>query len=226
MVKRILLNAPILLGLLTIDLIVPRLETGLTSSGRPLSAVNIVVILIAALLSIAYFIYWGKKQEFADWSFKNVWQNKGKIAIGILAFIMGLMIYATILALLIKNPSSVISANQQAINEVKRLVPVLLMWFTMCIAAPIMEETIFRLAVFKLILPGKDKTALVVSTILFALAHMQTEVTKFIAWPPYLIMGFILGYLYYKTKKIEVSTTVHMLWNSFSLLLPVLLGLS
>ncbi|GAB2026819.1 hypothetical protein [Lactovum odontotermitis] len=40
MIKRILLNIPVLLGLLAIDLIVPRLETGFTSSGHYLSALK------------------------------------------------------------------------------------------------------------------------------------------------------------------------------------------
>jgi membrane protease YdiL (CAAX protease family) len=51
---------------------------------------------------------------------------------------------------------------------------------------------------------------------------MQTEITNFIAWPPYLIAGFVLGYLYYKTKKIEVSTATHAIWNTLSVLLQAI----
>lgn len=219
--KRILLNIPMLLGLLVIDLITPNVERAFTSGGHSLSPLQIVIVAVVAVLSIAYFVYWGKTQNYAEWSFKNFWQNKGKIILGLLSVYAVLIVVSLIMAGLKLVPS--VSANQQALDELVKLVPFPLIWFTSAIAAPIMEETIFRLGIFKLLFPGKDKIALVVSAILFAGVHMTTEITNFVTGLPYLVIGFILGFLYYKTKKIEVTVSVHVLWNTISMVLSVLL---
>ncbi|GAB2024169.1 type II CAAX endopeptidase family protein [Lactovum odontotermitis] len=221
MMKRTLLNIPILLGLVVIDLITPNVERAFTRGGHSLSPLQIVIVAVVSVLSIAYFVYWGKTQKYAEWSFKNFWKNKGKIILGLLSVYAALIVVGIIMAGL--KLEHTVSANQQTLNGLVKLEPFLLIWFTTAIAAPIMEETIFRLGIFKLLFPDKDKIALVVSAILFAGAHMTTEITNFTAWLPYLAAGLILGFLYYKTKKIEVTVSVHVLWNTLSMIFSALL---
>lgn len=220
MTKRILLNIPVLLGLLMIDSLGLNFLRGYIQNGSRLTAGEITIVVIVVFLSVMYFLYWGKAQGFAEWSFKNVCKNRGKIIIGFLIILLVSGSYNMILSAF---NLSVVSANQQGINSLEKLVPPLLMCLFTDIAGPVMEETIFRLAIFKLIFPDRDKLALIVSTLVFAFFHMTTELTNFLAWPPYLIMGFVFGYLYYKTKKIEVDVSAHFLWNLFADVIHLLL---
>ncbi|WP_415579482.1 lysostaphin resistance A-like protein [Lactococcus hircilactis] len=55
------------------------------------------------------------------------------------------------------------------------------------------------------------------STILFASAHMVMNVTDWASWIVYLSMGLILGLIYYKTRSVECSIAVHMLWNLYAI---------
>ncbi|MDR2976152.1 MAG: CPBP family intramembrane metalloprotease [Streptococcaceae bacterium] len=218
--KRVLLSLPTLLGLLMIDQLTIILLSSYTEKNYFLTPLEIVTVLVVSLLSVLYFLYWGKKQEYAEWSIKNFWLNKGKIILGFLVILAVLMIYN---AIMVAIKQVTVSANQQALKGLQKHAPFLLMWFVVAVCGPIMEETIFRLAIFKLVFPQKDKIALLVSTLLFAFAHMQSEVTNLLAWPPYLMMGFILGYLFYRTKKIEVSVAVHGIWNTLAVVIQYLM---
>jgi membrane protease YdiL (CAAX protease family) len=206
--KKFLLSLPTLLGLLLMDQLGLLALNVFVSNGKHLTALEIILVALVEMLLIAYFLYWGKKQGFAQWSFKNAWTNKGKIILGFVAIVLFQGFYHFLL-------HTPITSNQQSIDNVQRLTPVLLMCLITGIGAPVLEETIFRLGVFKLALPDHKKISLVISTIFFAFMHMTHELTNPISWPPYLFMGIVFGYLYYKTDKVEVSASSHFLLNSF-----------
>ncbi|MQW39846.1 CPBP family intramembrane metalloprotease [Lactococcus hircilactis] len=46
---------------------------------------------------------------------------------------------------------------------------------------------------------------------------MVMNVTDWASWIVYLSMGLILGLIYYKTRSVECSIAVHMLWNLYAI---------
>ncbi|KRM95744.1 CPBP family intramembrane glutamic endopeptidase [Loigolactobacillus rennini] len=77
------------------------------------------------------------------------------------------------------------------------------------IAAPIMEELVFRRAIFGTLTPltGKIGAALIAS-VMFALAHADGHLLV------YTSIGLVFCYLYQKTGRIQTSMISHILMNA------------
>lgn len=91
--------------------------------------------------------------------------------------------------------------------------------FSVCIVAPIYEETIYR----GIILNGlskkyNDKVAIVVSAFLFATMHMnfQQGINAF-------LLGIVMGYLYTKTKSLYISIFAHFINNGIGIIISSIL---
>ncbi len=93
------------------------------------------------------------------------------------------------------------------------------------IFAPIVEELIFRKAIFGLI--RNKYVALVLSSIVFAAIHLTAEASiahALISGVSYFTMGLIFGFIYIRNKKnITAPIIVHMLNNLISTLLILFL---
>lgn len=79
----------------------------------------------------------------------------------------------------------------------------------MYVLAPIFEEILFRGIVLRelsKIMPAP--LAIVLQGIAFGVIHMLLVQSIFTA-----VLGIILGFLYYRTKKLSVTVTVHMVFN-------------
>ena len=99
------------------------------------------------------------------------------------------------------------------------------------IVAPLFEETAFRLVLQgwlergearplsdgdnALVVPVRGWVPIVVSSVLFGLAHFGQGVAP----APLIFLGVILGYVYHRTHRIVPCMVCHMLFNAFSLLL-------
>lgn len=87
---------------------------------------------------------------------------------------------------------------------------------TTCICAPILEELLCRgLMLRGMIENGKHPaSAIVWSSIIFGILHMNP-------WQaiPAILVGLLMGYMYYKTRCIWVPIALHVLNNSLSTLL-------
>lgn len=115
------------------------------------------------------------------------------------------------------------ASNQIFIESMLNDNGVFLMIIGAVILGPIVEELIFRKAMFGLI--RKPQIALIVSSLIFALIHVVTElfsasfISIVLTTIPYLTMGFIFGFIYLKyNKNIYIVTLVHMLTNLISIL--------
>ena len=123
------------------------------------------------------------------------------------------------------------SSNQDSVNETVTNSPILGFLFVV-IAAPLFEEIIFRLGVFRSFANKSKKmeiVGLVVTTILFALIHMGATVdavfadpnnpdierlkSDLLSLPSYLIGAFSLTFAYYKSKNLATPILMHMSWN-------------
>ena len=146
------------------------------------------------------------------------------IGIGVLLY-FGLSMATNMVGYLIGNLANTHpeSQNQNAIVELfnSGFLPKLLMVATTVIIGPMVEELIFRKAIFKLV-PLKW-LALVISSILFGLLHTisfsYTAIELLIVTLPYIGAGVAFGYVYYKTENIYASYLLHAGLNLLSVLL-------
>jgi len=103
--------------------------------------------------------------------------------------------------------------NQDALNKIFIHVPFYLYLVVAGFIIPIMEEIIFRGLLAKVLFGKYFKTGLVISS--HSAFTLQTIII-------YGIMSAGLAITYYKTKHIEYSMSVHILNNSISVLLSLL----
>jgi hypothetical protein len=117
------------------------------------------------------------------------------------------------------------AANQQAIISATGSSLGILMVISAVFIGPVIEELVFRKALFGLI--KKDSIALLVSTLVFGLIHVVSEpsITEaLINGSSYFIMGFVFGYIYIKSdRNIMIPIVVHIINNAVSILFIFLL---
>lgn len=117
------------------------------------------------------------------------------------------------------------AANQQAIISAVTSRTGFLMIISAVIIGPVIEELIFRKAVFGLI--KNNKVALVVSTFVFGLIHVLSETSiqaAIVNGVSYFVMGFVFSYIYLKAERnVMIPIIVHIINNAVSILLILLI---
>lgn len=78
------------------------------------------------------------------------------------------------------------------------------------IAAPIFEEVIYRGFIQGYWFKKSPKIGIIVSTIIFTLVHFPNNAIVFV---DYFLGSLIFGIVYLKTKRLEVTTGIHILNN-------------
>lgn len=128
-------------------------------------------------------------------------------------------ILASILSTLIYKDS--VSVNQETIEIMinHSAISALIMFISVCILGPIVEELVFRKAFFD-IFPSSIATIL--SSISFCIIHITTSNGSFRQMLsislPYLICGIVLALLYEKNNhNIIITIVIHMLINLFAM---------
>jgi len=149
---------------------------------------------------------------------------------------LGSMYACTLVYSIILTSNGIISTseNQELVNEAILTNPIMGFLFVV-IAAPIFEELVFRLGIFRAF-TGKGKTleiiGIFVTAILFAGIHLVATFTTAFAdpsninyeliksdlWtlPSYLIGAFGLTIAYAKSKNFASNVITHMVWNCIS----------
>lgn len=107
------------------------------------------------------------------------------------------------------------AANQAAVESALNALPIGMI-FSVVIAAPIVEEIIFRLVIMQLF-NSKPVYNIIFSSLVFGLMHVISGGLIHII--PYFLMGTIFGFIYYKNDNIWHATILHMLHNGLSVLL-------
>lgn len=144
------------------------------------------------------------------------------------AFMLLTSVALNLLTMLLQSFSGVggDSVNQATIVMALQTDTRILMFLSAVVLAPIIEELVFRKAIFSLI--KNPKIAILVSSITFGLIHVAAEpnlINLLVQVIPYLGMGaFLSYYYYYKTdSNIVVLILMHSASNLFSVL-PLLFG--
>ena len=87
------------------------------------------------------------------------------------------------------------------------------------VAAPLMEEYVFRRSIMDRLLPFGERTALLCSALAFGLFHSSVNQTVYA-----FLLGLVFGYVYFRTGRLRYSAALHILINALStLVLPMLL---
>lgn len=111
-----------------------------------------------------------------------------------------------------------VEINNNVTDLMQQSSPILLVVFA-ALLGPIVEELIFRGTLLKKLRVYGDKTAIIYTSVAFGLFHCN------IAQIPFAIVcGLILGYAVVKTNNIIYSIILHIILNSMSVILVVLMS--
>lgn len=111
-----------------------------------------------------------------------------------------------------------ISTNQAQLNEL----PLALTATMAILFAPILEEFMFRGLLRKSI--PNDTIFMIISSLIFGTAHMlyaEENLMMYIYIIPYTLLGYFLARSYAKTNNIFTNISIHFLWNTFAVILNV-----
>lgn len=94
----------------------------------------------------------------------------------------------------------------------------IVLYFYVCIFGPLLEELLFRGIVLEVIRPYNERFAIVFSALIFGLMHgnITQAVNGF-------MIGLVLGALYVRSGSLVPSTAMHMLMNSVTSVLSVMM---
>jgi membrane protease YdiL (CAAX protease family) len=189
------------------------------SNGNELTIERSVSVLIIVLFGVIGFCFFGSRTNLVQWKVVYLWRYKVLNVCAVFAIVFFQKISFYLLNIL--NIPIITSVNEARINQLSEKIPLFLMLFLVSILAPVCEELIFRAGIFKWVFPKNRLIAWVVSTVIFAYAHMMSDVTNWFAWFIYIGTGGILGIVYYRTNKLECSMFVHSLFNLFQVFIPI-----
>lgn len=208
-IKKIIQNLIITFGMLILSQIGPNLVVlAITAGWVNRKAVFPTLLLTIFIIgNIAIVVWWAKKLNLLEFNWNFL--TKKNIALIFGVFIVSrvvIMIY-TAFQLIITGAGT--NNDQQIISSFQHA-PASLIFLTLAVAAPIMEEIVFRGCIIRLIFHAHPKTGLLISSLLFGAAH---TIGDWISFPVYFIMGLALGFIYLKTDRLETSISVHFLNN-------------
>lgn len=157
---------------------------------------------------------------------KDAFLDKGKLNIKklliyfikftVLSFLIDILVQTIVIRLF---PGIHSSNNQMMLLEMFKQSPIL-MGLVITVIGPVVEELVFRYAIFKCF--KNKKVAIVVSTIVFGLLHVDLAIPDVFFVIIYCCMGYMLGKIYEKTDDLRYSTLVHCLYNAFETLMMIL----
>lgn len=127
----------------------------------------------------------------------------GMIGLGILGMFLTMILTISIFGS--KNTS-----NQEILDKLVKSMPKLVMFFMIVVGAPVMEEITFRGIIMGKYLNKFPLTGLLVSSLIFGLIHCPKTISELTTYGS---MGLVLGFIYLKSKCLEINICVHAIWN-------------
>ena len=117
--------------------------------------------------------------------------------------------------------------NQKTLVAVISEYPIF-MFFSVVIFAPIIEEIVFRFAMFKPLSQINKPLAYILSSFIFGFLHISISFitlhnfNEIYNLPSYMVSGLALAYVYDKTNKLASSILAHMMTNYMGFVLILL----
>ena len=175
------------------------------------------LLILVTLLICAGALFLGKRMGLLE-GFKTLSSLKAWGMIGLTD--LGIFIATNVGMSVMRMEGVSNTANQVAIENA-HMNPFVLITFAV-IMAPIIEELVFRGILMGRVFTPDSIVGLVLSSLLFGLAHMPNSIG---VWIVYAGMGFALGTAYRKFQKLEYCIMAHMINNTIAVSMMLLLQL-
>ena len=175
-----------------------------------------ILVSLISILVLAIFLYGAHKSKLLDLKSKLFTVNDvPRIVFSYLAIYVGNLVGGIWLQLVKQTTTS----NQQVINNLVSESSLISSFFLIVLIAPICEEIICRGIIPTKLFQGYEKLGYVIGWFLFLLAHGPSNPPSFLI---YGWMSAVLTWTAYRTRRLEMSISVHMLLNSISFILLAL----
>lgn len=139
---------------------------------------------------------------------KIIWRPKGKeintIIIGFIVLMAAKMIIGSFITQQTANDAAIEKLFKISVNTSFMMV------FMTAIAAPVVEELVFRGFLMDYFFTDQPIFAILLSGLIFGSIHASTN---FISWVMYVVMGIILAATYNKEKNLAANISLHFLNN-------------
>ena len=177
---------------------------------------SIILVSLVSILVLAIFLYGAHKSKLLDLKSKLFTVNDvPRIVFSYLAIYVGNLVGGIWLQLMKQTTTS----NQQVINNLISESSLISSFFLIVLIAPICEEIICRGIIPTKLFQGCEKFGYVIGWLIFLLAHIPSNLPSFLI---YGWMSAVLTWTAYRTRRLEMSISVHMLLNSISFILLAL----
>ena len=175
-----------------------------------------ILVSLISILVLAIFLYGAHKSKLLDLKSKLLTiSDLPRIVFSYLAIYVGNLVGGIWLQLV----KQTTTANQQVINNLVSESSLISSFFLIVLIAPICEEIICRGIIPTKLFQGYEKFGYVIGWLIFLLAHMPSNLPSFLI---YGWMSTVLTWTAYRTRRLEMSISVHMLLNSISFILLAL----
>ena len=175
-----------------------------------------ILVSLISILVLAIFLYGAHKSKLLDLKSKLLTiSDLPRIVFSYLAIYVGNLVGGIWLQLV----KQTTTANQQVINNLISENSLISSFFLIVLIAPICEEIICRGIIPTKLFQGYEKFGYVIGWLIFLLAHMPSNLPSFLI---YGWMSAVLTWTAYRTRRLEMSISVHMLLNSISFILLAL----
>ena len=175
-----------------------------------------ILVSLISILVLAIFLYGAHKSKLLDLKSKLLTiSDLPRIVFSYLAIYVGNLVGGIWLQLVKQTTTS----NQQVINNLISESSLISSFFLIVLIAPICEEIICRGIIPTKLFQGYEKFGYVIGWLIFLLAHIPSNLPSFLI---YGWMSAVLTWTAYRTRRLEMSISVHMLLNSISFILLAL----
>ena len=175
-----------------------------------------ILVSLISILVLVIFLYGAHKSKLLDLKSKLLTINDlPRIVFSYLAIYVGNLVGGIWLQLV----KQTTTANQQVINNLVSESSLISSFFLIVLIAPICEEIICRGIIPTKLFQGYEKFGYVIGWLIFLLAHRPSNLPSFLI---YGWMSAVLTWTAYRTRRLEMSISVHMLLNSISFILLAL----
>lgn len=184
---------------------------------------NIFLFIIDMIYLIFIILIYKKylRKEFI--TFKKNWKNL--LIKYFPVYVMGIFLMAISNIILTKFTGINLSNNEETIRNLIKVFPIYIT-FSSVIYAPFVEELIFRKTIRNII---KDDTLFILlSGFIFGIIHVinsdVNNINEILMGIPYIIMGIDFAYIFYKSKNIYTTITLHLSHNLILMIIQLIGG--
>ncbi|OFJ97155.1 CAAX protease [Streptococcus sp. HMSC071D03] len=175
-----------------------------------------LIVALISILVLAIFLYGAHKSKLLVFKPKLLTINDlPRIVLSYLTIFVGNLVGGIWLQLIKQTTTS----NQQVINNLISESSLISSFFLIVLIAPICEEIICRGIIPTKLFQGYEKFGYIIGWLIFLLAHRPSNLPSFLI---YGWMSAVLTWTAYRTRRLEMSISVHMLLNSISFILMAL----